>query len=150
LISGHYRQPLNFTMNGLHAADDALTKLTKHGGIFARTSEIDAPSCPATWSFLGHAYGALLSDLNVPLCLGTLFKEFGNIDAGGLSHDQKSALARDFFLLKYGVGLRLEEEDISIPGEIQALADARWEAKMQKIMSWRTSCGRKLKRQRGW
>lgn len=132
LISGHYRQPLNFTMNGLHAADNALKKLTKYGEILAEFSEIDVPSCPVTWSFLGDAYGALLSDLNIPLCLGNLFKKFGNIDVGELGQGKKSTLAGEFFALKYALGLRLERENVSIPGEIQALADARWEAKMQK------------------
>jgi cysteinyl-tRNA synthetase len=131
LISGHYRQPLNFTMNGLHAASNAVKKLARYGEILGEFSEVDAQSCPATWLFLADAYGALLDDLNTPLCLGNLFKALANVDIGKLSVERKEALAREFFTLKYALGLRLERENVAIPDDVQTLANVRWEAKMR-------------------
>ncbi|MDR1255681.1 MAG: cysteine--tRNA ligase [Puniceicoccales bacterium] len=132
LVSGHYRQPLNFTMNGLHAADNALKKLAKYDENFSKFSKNSGPSLPTTWLFLGEAYDALLNDLNVPLCLGNLFKVLGSMDISEFSFDQKIALAEEFFALKYALGLRLERENAPIPGDIWALANVRWQAKMQK------------------
>jgi cysteinyl-tRNA synthetase len=131
LISGHYRQPLNFTMNGMNAAASALKKLAKYGEIFDEFSEPELPQCPESWTLLGEAYGALLDDLNVPLCLGEIFKFFGNFDAEELNSEQRAALAGEFFALKYALGLRLERGEVSVPDDVQELADARWTAKSQ-------------------
>ncbi|MDR0595374.1 MAG: cysteine--tRNA ligase [Puniceicoccales bacterium] len=132
LISGHYRQPLNFTMNGLHAADNALKKLAKQGEILAEFFEDGESACPENWSFLGEVYHALLNDLNVPLCLGNLFKWLGDVNVNKLNVDQKIALAREFFTIKYALGLRLERENVSVPTDVQKLANRRWQAKLQK------------------
>jgi cysteinyl-tRNA synthetase len=131
LISGHYRQPLNFTMNGLNAADSALKKLAKYDEMFDEILDSELPQCPKSWMFLGEAYKALLEDLNVPLCLGCIFKFFGNFDIRRLGFEQKIALAKEFFAMKYALGLRLEREVISVPDDILKLADIRWKAKSQ-------------------
>jgi cysteinyl-tRNA synthetase len=132
LISGHYRQPLNFTMNGMHAADNALRKLIKCDEILSGECSSSEQFYPEAWMFLGDAHGALLDDLNVPLCLGNLFKTLSNTDVGGLDVEQKLIFAREFATLKYALGLRLTREEITVPSKVRDLANARWEAKMRK------------------
>jgi cysteinyl-tRNA synthetase len=128
LISGHYRQPLNFAINGLNAAASALKKLAKYGEIL----EPELPQYAKSWTFLGQTYEALLSDLNVPLCPGCVFPFFGNLDAKGLNSGQKAALAEKFFSPKYALGLRLEREAIFSPDHIRELANTQWEAKSRR------------------
>lgn len=129
LLSGHYRQPLNFTMNGLHAADNALKKLQK----FAEVLQKCSPKIPTNWSFFGNAYEALLNDLNVPLCIGNVFKTVSSINVSKLSNVDKNILSSEFNAIKYALGIELaDKKNIEIPTDIQALAQARWEAKLQK------------------
>lgn len=144
LMNGHYRQPLNFTFNSLHASQSALEKLEKEVsklleatgqtpddwkhlavtpaiGFFA---ESDAPFKPA--------WDKLTDDLNVPGCLGALFSEFP-LDARH-GTDLPRAL-QGLATLLYALGLSLfvsEERTVEVPQAIADLAQARWDAKQAK------------------
>ena len=73
LLSGNYRQPLNFTFDSLGAARKALSKLTD----FSRKFQIDQSPGKSLGTDFGDFHSvqeALLKDLNTPEALGRLFK----------------------------------------------------------------------------
>ncbi|MBL4574505.1 MAG: cysteine--tRNA ligase, partial [Opitutaceae bacterium] len=82
LISGHYRQPLNFTFNGLKAAQSALAKLEKVVTSALQIASIETEnfetlfqeSPSSEWGIFEKAWQKLCDDLNTPSCLGELFK----------------------------------------------------------------------------
>ncbi len=129
LLSGHYKQPLNFTMNSLSAASNALKKLYTFSSQLVQYP----PIVPTTWKFFGETYQALLNDLNTPLCLGNIFRTIGRITPSQLNTDSKDILSREFSTIKYALGLQLNNIQFTdIPTDIHILAQARWEAKLQK------------------
>ena len=130
LISGHYRQPLNFTLNSLIAADNALKKLCTFSESLTAEKDTEKIKKPADWRFFGDAYRALLNDLNVPLCLGNIFKTLKSPSP----KENRDIFAHEFRTLQYALGLRLVSAAVkeNIPENIQILAKARWEAKLQK------------------
>ena len=68
---------------------------------------------------------ALLQDLNTPEALGQLFTALRQVDEA----DPVTAW-RGFHLIIAALGLTLPEaQEVSVPAEIQELAQRRWEAK---------------------
>lgn len=148
LISGHYRQQLNFTFNGLKAAQSALHKLEKailnvlknlglNGEEFRKNYIL--PSERVQTGLFAPAWEALQDDLNVPTCLGEMFsriKQLEDPDFNRLAVDgQLQALGS----LLYALGLDLfaetsnrQDEIIAAPAEITALAEQRWQAKKDR------------------
>lgn len=144
LIAGSYRQQLNFTFDGLHAAQSALTRLER----FAETllektgqkpEDMDGyiladPSKPPFGRF-EKAWDALRTNLNTAACLGALFGVIGSNPAASLDADGAQAMLRSFGRLLYALGIRLftvEEKTIDAPAEIIEIAQARWDAKKAK------------------
>ncbi len=149
LISGHYRQPLNFTWDSLSAAKSAIGRLTKFDKLLANISGTGAAGFSAqTLDGLGDAdqgmgkfsdaWGALLDDLNTPSTLGKLFTAAAEIEsairAGAV--DQKGATQerRSLHRILYALGLQLcpEAPEDQAPEPIKALADARLKAKQRR------------------
>jgi cysteinyl-tRNA synthetase len=144
LISGSYRQQLNFTFDGLHAAQSALTRLERFAeALLAQTGEpkeqfnakyvsVDAPE---DFGRLTKAWGALRSNLNTAACLGAIFGVIGSNPAAALDADGARAMLRAFGSLLYALGLELftvEVKKVDAPDEVIALAQARWDAKQAK------------------
>lgn len=131
LVSGHYRQPLNFTFDSLNAARSALTKLQKFkekiGG------KIKLHKNPELGAF-EPVLEALTDDLNVSKALGKLFSIIQELDK--LEKAELATHKQGFEQIMYALGLKLdtklEEEVVEVPEEIQKLAQARWEAKRAK------------------
>lgn len=150
LIAGHYRQPLNFTMQSLHAAESALAKLDKAVLALARKAGMDAASLKAVFSNtparangepFDAVYQALCKDLNTPAALGALFKALPQLmSLESPSSAMLQALVRLIYI--FGIGKdaadlfevqdppRLEQE--AIPPEVSALAEKRQAAKAAK------------------
>jgi len=133
LISGHYRKQLNFTLDSLHAAKEALQKLAKGRAILATTvGETEPPASDLTKSIFSPAWESLNNDLNTPAALGHLFS--------GLKAAQKlegedaanNLAAFDTILTSLGLELPAEEATSDIPANIQDLAERRWQAKQDK------------------
>ena len=142
LMSGHYRQPLNFTFNSLHAAKSAMEKLEKEVSKLlqaAGQSTQDWTSYTATPAigffsddsapFKG-AWDKLADDLNVPACIGALFSEmpFENTD------DLKRTLTGLGALL-YALGIALfenEKDSVEVPEDIKQMAAQRWDAQASR------------------
>jgi cysteinyl-tRNA synthetase len=121
LISGHYSKPLNFTWDTFTAARSALGQLRKTAARLAGgpVGEVRLEGR------LAPVFEALADDLNTPKALGALFR---GLEALGPEDGPA------FQAVLYALGLDLTEAApaLSIPPEIQALAEARWAARAAK------------------
>lgn len=149
LISGHYRQPLNFTWESLTAAKSAIGRLTKldrslaavagvaHVAFLANTLDGlgDAPQGMGKFS---DAWQALLNDLNTPSALGKIFTAAAEIESairsGSLQKDRATQERRALHRILYALGLRIcvDEPEEQAPEAIRAMAEARLQAKRQR------------------
>lgn len=144
LISGSYRQQLNFTFGGLHAANSALTRLERFAeALLAKTNEETlvfndtyvTVNAPEDFGRLSKAWDALRTNLNTAASLGAIFGVIGSNPAAALDADGARAMLRAFGSLLYALGLQLftaEEVTIDAPEEVVQLAQQRWEAKQAK------------------
>lgn len=126
VLNSNYGKKINFTFDGLKAAQVSLDNLRKliqeHKNGTAKVSKEKLNS------YKEEFVQAINDNLNTPLALGVLFSM--------LKNEQKSAdiykLSLDFDKV---FGLKLDEvkaKQVDVPSEVQALAQARWEAKLNK------------------
>ena len=132
LISGHYRQPLNFTFNGLNAAGSALVKLEKTVEPILQKRKITPNEFESLYkdkmalnisSMFGMAWNHLTYDLNTPKCLGEIFAAIGKLDEEGLALEL-AGLSRVLYVL----GLKLFTKDrssVAAPNDVRKLAEER-------------------------
>ena len=144
LIAGSYRQQLNFTFDGLHASQSALTRFERFAEtLLAKTGETSdrfnatyvTAGTQEDFGRLAKAWDALRTNLNTAACLGAIFGVIGSNPAASLEADGARAMLRSFGSLLYALGLELftlEAKQLEAPEEIVALAQARWEAKQAK------------------
>ncbi len=138
LIGAHYRKQLNFTLESLSAAKEALNNLAKSAAklVFNMGSETALPS--AEFGVFQPAWDALNDDLNTPGALGCIFT--GLKEASKFTgKDAAAALAGLNRILK-ALGITLPEipkETTEIPADIKSIADTRWAARSNK--DWATS-----------
>ncbi len=143
LIAGSYRQQLNFTFDGLHAAQSALTRLERFAeSLLAKTGEDTSAmtnyirkDAPENFGRLGKAWDALRNNLNTAACLGAIFGVIASNPAAALNADEARELLRAFGSLLYALGLELftvEKKQIEAPADILTLAQQRWDAKQAR------------------
>ncbi len=141
LISGHYRQELNFTMDGLHAARSALRRLAKFytllgGNPHSFKANYDLPP-PETQEIqrgpFARFWAALLEDLNTPAALGELFSIITplqpHVAAGNYPPEEIPLIRGAFERVIYSLGLDLAEPKCDPPSEVKQLAEQRFTAK---------------------
>lgn len=143
LIAGSYRQQLNFTFDGLHAAQSALARLERFADSLldktgqdrhALNSYIRADA-PEDFGRFAKAWDALRQNLNTAACLGAIFGVLGANPAAALDATGARGMLHAFGSLLYALGIKLftvQEKISEAPAEIQALAGQRWEAKNAK------------------
>jgi len=140
LIGAHYRRQMNFTLDGLHAASEALSKLLKAERALAEKAGVSEEALPAYEALIGledkglfdNAWLGLCEDLNTQRAIGAMF--------GALKRAQNAddALVQwkglHFILAALGIILPEVEEEvvIDIPADIQQLAEDRWQARSDK------------------
>ena len=135
LISGYYRKPLNFTMDSLHAAREAMLKLAKGAAQLARNAAEAAKTerlQVVDFSVFAAAWQSLIEDMNTPAALGGLFT--GMREAVSLQGvEAMQALAALQRMLR-ALGLVLPElpQAQQAPADVQALAEQRWAARAAK------------------
>ena len=139
LLSGHYRQPLNFTFDLLHAAQCALQKIHAYTNMLqahwsledtALEAAVGQAKFPENRLFLGEFFAALLDDLNVPKAMGCLFSFMNQHPQ--LNRERAEQLLDEWCAMLYVLGISLNdpaEDTVTIPPEIQTLAQQRWDAK---------------------
>ncbi|MFV0338784.1 MAG: cysteine--tRNA ligase [Chthoniobacterales bacterium] len=142
LIAGNYRQPLNFTIDSLRAAQSARARLCDLREKLGPTPQIFSAKKPLDFGEFQPVFDALLDDLNTPEALGRLFPLVKNalqkIDSGQLSQTRLDALSANFAAVQYAFGFKLEKAAAATaPPEIEALAQRRWEAKQAR--DWPTA-----------
>jgi cysteinyl-tRNA synthetase len=144
LLSGHYRQQLNFTFEGLEAARNAVDRLTN---FIYRLSDADGKGCGEELERLIDRVkksftSAMDDDLNIGLAMAALFefvRELNNlIDAKRLSREEAQRL--------YDLTLRFDKvlgvigkvaNEEKLPKEIEQLILKREEAR--NVKDWKTA-----------
>jgi cysteinyl-tRNA synthetase len=154
LISGHYRQILNFTLSGLDAARSALTKIKAKVANLWKQSDFSPDENflqkNITYRYFNNAIEALKNDLNVPKCLGEIFSVLND----SVSYDE--SFLEELYILCFILGIEKfifsqekNEESIEIPSDIAQLAAQRWEAKQSKNFA-ESDRLRQLLTEKGW
>jgi cysteinyl-tRNA synthetase len=140
LLTAHYRETFNFTLDGLHGAKTGLARIDECVGKLRELGRGALPRVQAgpqvsPTNLVGQFSAALADDLNISAAWASVFEWVREtnkrIAENSLDADQAAvALAAwekvDSVL---GVGVKAEAE---IPAEISALAAARTEAKKAK------------------
>jgi len=134
LLAAHYRLPLNFTLEGLDAARQALVRLDAWEERL-RDASGDA-ALPAAGGALWNAFGAALDDdLNISAALGALFEALRAanraLDERRFAAADARATLADWLAVKGALGLPSPARD-AIPPEVEALARERRAARAAK------------------
>lgn len=132
LIGAHYRKPLNFTLDSLGAAREALAKVAKAArGLAERAGEGHVLGQVEFGPFQA-AWDSLSDDLNTPGALGGIFT--GLKECSGLEGEAaaKALAGLNRILRALGIVLPEEAPEADIPDDIRKLADARWAARTAK------------------
>jgi len=131
LLSVKYREPLNFTIEGLDAARSALARLDE----WSRRLDEKAGATAEPLDLDLDAFGAALDDdLNISAALGAVFEVIREtnrrLDAGTLTPGQARTLAnwRD----QLQTVLAFEPEAAALPSEVEALLAERATARTAK------------------
>lgn len=133
-LSGHYRQPLNFTWHSLQSARMALRRIQRTATALGNGSSLPDP---APHPAFHPVMVALLDDLNTPAALGRLFECLHAIEASlpTIHRDDRPALLRglSFILERLGLLLPRTHANRDTPPEsIRKLAEKRWLARTEK------------------
>jgi cysteinyl-tRNA synthetase len=163
LLSSHYRETFNFTLDGLHGAKTALTRIDE---CVSKLREIAGGKVvqPSQDSFLISRFSnALKKDLNISSAWAAVFEWVTTMN-NWCSDVQKRKLAEPGFARSaqdeaashvaewekvdsvLGVGTKSEAE---VPAEILALAEARTAAKKSKDFK-RSDAIRDALKAKGW
>ncbi|MEI6277974.1 MAG: cysteine--tRNA ligase [Verrucomicrobiae bacterium] len=142
LLSVKYREPLNFTIEGLAAARSALARLDEWSARITEAASRElAGGTPATDDRPEmEAFGAALDDdLNISAALAAVFdlvrKTNRLLDAGNLSAEQAKSLA--VWLQGVHAVLALEPPPEDIPSAVESLLTQRAHARAAK--DWNAS-----------
>ncbi len=150
LLTAHYRETFNFTLEGLQAAHTSLLRLDE---CLAKLRELrGAAQAGADASILDRFASTLDDDLNVSGAWGAVFEWVHDLNRR-LAENTLGAAAAAAALAAWermdsvlGVGAPTEAE---VPGEIQALVEARQVARRAKDFK-RADALRDDLRARGW
>ena len=160
LLSAHYRQQLNFTVQGIQSADRALrrienaaARLLERAGLEANRFEaLQGPPFATSWGKFQPAWKALTEDLNTPSCLGALFNALKELAKTPMEPDRVASELHALGTLTYALGLKLfshAQRTIPVPDEIRSLAERRWKAR--EARDWATADGlRDALAAKGW
>lgn len=134
LIGAHYRKPLNFTLESLSSAREAMAKLAKGARALAAKLDGEVALDSAGFGPFQAAWDSLNQDLNTPAALGGLFT--GLRDAATLTGRDAAAALAGFNRMLRALGLTLPQdagnESLEIPDEVRSLAETRWQARLAK------------------
>ncbi|BCU76988.1 cysteine--tRNA ligase [Luteolibacter sp. LG18] len=132
LIGAHYRKPLNFTLDSLHGAKEALAKLAKGARALAAKAPAEARFDSVDFGPFQAAWDSLANDLNTPGALGGLFT--GLREAAALEGEAAAKALAGFNRVLRALGLTLPEEEAAaeVPEDIRSLAEERWQARLSK------------------
>lgn len=128
LLSGHPRKQLNFSLDSLHAAESAISKLTYS---YILTKNDAKYAAQKTSDRYDSFFEALKDDLNIPAAIGAFFSVDNMIRIGSSTPEDLAAFDRVLFALGLKLSI-IEEPKAGPPIEITALAAKRWAARLAK------------------
>ena len=131
LLRGHYRQPLNFTWDGMKDAASALETLDDLVARLRRSLEQPAAGAELVEAAQATFEQAMDDDLNVGRALPALFGLRGDVLEGRLAGPPAGA-ALEFLERVNGVLGVLELEERGLAAEVEALIQARHDARAAK------------------
>jgi cysteinyl-tRNA synthetase len=155
LLTAHYREQFNFTLDGLQGARAALNRLDECALKLKETAgNTEADPDPI---ILKHFAAALDDDLNISGAWGAIFewvRELNRLSSADLlsSAQAASALAawqRLDLVLGLGMGSRTLGSEPEVPSEITALLDERQAARKARDFK-RADAIRDQLKERGW
>ena len=138
LLSGHYRQPLNFSWDTMTAVRHGRQRL---GRLRLALEAATKGKRGEGWGSFQPAWNALREDLETPKALGALYTAVGELEQkqkkGFSANEAAQELnGMDRVLKVLGVSPALEQE-LQAPAEMQSLAEARSAARLAK--DWKES-----------
>lgn len=153
LLSGHYRQPLNFTWDSLNAAQSALRRLQQldRDLTAAGTGDMEAASIQDPFE---PVYDALAENLNTPDALGKLFTAVHGLErvvhGEGCPAGQARAWRSAFQRICETFGFTFTDADAeTAPDDVQKWAAERWAAKKARDFATADTLREKILA-RGW
>lgn len=154
LLATHYRQTLNFTLDGLRGARSALTRVDEFSERLRNRAEGAADGTAPAWASAGLAafHAALDHDLNISGGLAALFDMLreGNkaLDGGALKPEEAAAALSVLEQMDRALGV-LKSAGASVDTEVEQLLEQRQAARSSK--NWAESDRlRDEIAQRGW
>jgi cysteinyl-tRNA synthetase len=128
LIGAHYRKPLNFTLDSLTGAREALAKLAKGARQLASKIGGEVTFDSVGFGPFENAWNSLTNDLNTPGALGGIFT--GLREASSLTGVEAAKALAGMNRVLRALGIALpeipDESSADIPESIRALAEVRW------------------------
>jgi cysteinyl-tRNA synthetase len=132
LVSAHYRDPLNFTFDGLQAARSALQRIDE---FLLKLMETASPTGVATSSAAEELRGkfetALNDDLNISGALGAVFEFIRDANKRAIGADEAAAILAVWKRLDEVLGFGLPAKS-DVPAEVVALVEERQAARKSK------------------
>lgn len=132
LIGGHYHKQLNFTLDSLHGAREAMARLAKGQRALAARMSGEVQLASVDFGPFQAAWDSLNDNLNTPGCLGGLFtglREAAKLEGAEAA---KALAAFNRILRALGLSLPEEEPEADVPADIRAIAEERWAARSAK------------------
>ncbi len=127
-LNTHYRKKLNFTFDGLKAAQVAYNRMLN--ALYEHKISKDATDEGVLNSYREQFRSAVNDDINIPLSLGvvwTMLKEKPSRDIYNLALEFDKVLGLSLDKAKPAV-----KEPIVVPDDIKAIADERFKARQEK------------------
>ncbi len=137
LLGAHYRKPLNFTLDSLHAAREALGKLsramydfTEEYGDQEDVTEAELKGLE-DFGLFQEAWNVLQFDLNTQAAIGKVFAQLKRLRGLNAEEARVSWRGLQAVLRSLGVEVPVYEAtpEVEVPSEVQELANQRQEAK---------------------
>ncbi|MDP3919686.1 MAG: cysteine--tRNA ligase [Candidatus Omnitrophota bacterium] len=154
LLATHYRMPLNFTLEGLDAARNALKDLKAfyssviNHEVFGRRYSAEDQLMSNAQDLEKDFFGALADDLNISKALASLFTFVGETDtrikSGALSEQDHSEISRVLKRCNQVLGVVPEERYGDFPEDIRQWHEERKCARIEKRFSSADKCRQKL------
>jgi cysteinyl-tRNA synthetase len=134
LLSGHYRQPLSFTVDSLRSASGALWRIREHvRALLDRVGEV--PPMAEKFEIFAASWEALLDDLNASKALGEIFLHLKRSAVGTMDPAAAGRELAEWRRLHYAFGLPwpIEKRTENVPPEeILAIALDRQIARKER------------------
>ena len=146
LLSAHYREPLNFTIDGLTGARSALQRIDE---FLFKLQEIAAGTPPSTSNTLQAQFEtALDDDLNISGALGAIFEFIRDANKRTIGTGEAAGILATWRCLDAVLGFGIPAK-LDVPVEVRALVEERQAARKSKNFK-RSDEIRDLLKTKGW